>query len=142
MSLFRFLWVLFAVAISGAIGWASLFAFSAVKIWQHLEAVEAAAPNFDADPLFSAMERAIGAMQGGSAVFIAAAIVGVLLSEVFRSRSLIFYVGATGGLTAALAAAWRLGGSPGAAPAMTLAMAGFVAGFIYWLVAGANDRRA
>jgi hypothetical protein len=142
MSLFRIVWVLFAIAISGAVGWASLLAFNAIKIWQRLEVAQAEAPDFDVDILSSTMERAINTMQGGSAVFIAAAIVGVLLSEVFRSGSLIFYVGATGGLTAALAAAWRLSMSPAAAPAMTLAMAGFVAGGVYWLVAGPNDKRA
>jgi hypothetical protein len=138
MSLFRVLWVLFAVAISGAIGWVSLLGFNAVKIWRELEAFQAAAPEVDLDPLAASMERAIHTMQGGSAVVIAAAIAGVLLGEVFRSRSLVFYAGATGGLSAALAAAWP---HDFAAPAATLAMAGFVAGSIYWLIASPNSAR-
>ncbi|MFZ1107371.1 MAG: hypothetical protein WAN43_03340 [Rhodomicrobium sp.] len=143
MSLFRIVWVLFAIAISGAAGWVSLLAFNAIKIWQRLEAAQAAAPDFDAEILSAAMERAIYTMAGGSAVFIAAAIAGVLLSEVFRSRSLVFYAGATGGLTAGLAAAWTQNlASAAAAPAASLAMAGFVAGSIYWLIASPNDARA
>jgi hypothetical protein len=144
MSLFRIVWVLFAIVASGAIGWVSLLVFNAVKIWQKLEAAQAAAPDFDMDMLSTAMERAVHTMQGGSAVFIAAAIVGVLLSEVFRSQSLVFYAGATGGLTAALAAAWPqyISSATAAAPAVTLAMAGFVAGSIYWLIASPNDARA
>ena len=83
------------------------------------------------------MERAIQTMQGGSAVFLAAGIAGVLLGEVFRTRSLVFYVGATGALTAVFAAAfWQDGGPLATHPAVTaLAMAGFVAGGIYWMIA-------
>ncbi len=83
------------------------------------------------------MERAIQTMQGGSAVFLAAGIAGVLLGEVFRTRSLVFYVGATGALTAVFAAAfWQDGGPLATDPAVTaLAMAGFVAGGIYWMIA-------
>jgi hypothetical protein len=142
MSLFRFLWVVFAVAISGAVGWASLLLFNAVKIWRRLEAADVYAPDMDMDRLSSTMDRAIHSMQGGPAIFVASAIVGVLLSEIFRSRSLVFYAGATGGLATALAAVWQFNMSPGAMPATTLAMAGFVAGGVYWLVAGPNDRRA
>jgi hypothetical protein len=143
MSLFRIIWVLFAIAISGTIGWVSLLAFNAVKIWQKLEAAQAAEPDFDMEILSAAMQRAIHTMQGGPAVFIAAAIVGVVLGEVLRSRSLVFYAGATGGLSTALAAAWPDNFAAGAAaPAATLAMAGFVAGAIYWLVASPNHVRA
>jgi len=67
MSLFRIVWVLFAIVASGAIGWVSLLVFNAVKIWQKLEAAQAAAPDFDMDMLSTAMERAVHTMQGGSA---------------------------------------------------------------------------
>jgi hypothetical protein len=82
-------------------------------------------------------------MQGGSAVFLAAGIAGVLLGEVFRTRSLLFYVAATGALTALFAAVfWREGGPLGAAPAASaLAMAGFVAGGIYWMIASPSNSR-
>jgi hypothetical protein len=91
----------------------------------------------------AAVERAFNTMQGGSAVFLAAGIVGVLLGEVFRTRSLVFYVGATGALTAVFAAAlWQDGGPLGIAPAASaLAMAGFVAGGIYWMIASPDASR-
>ncbi len=142
MSLYHILRVLVAVVLSGVIGWISLFAFNAVKIWQQFEALQAA-PSVDLQRIPATMESAINTMQGGSAVFLAAAIVGVLLSEVFRTRSLVFYVGATGLLTAVFAAAfWREGGPLGAAPAAAaLAMAGFVAGGIYWMIASPSGSR-
>jgi hypothetical protein len=142
MSVFHVLKVLFAIVLSGAIGWVSLAAFNFVKIWQQFEAFEAAAPKVDADFLASAMDRAITTMQGGSAVFLAAAIAGVLLGEVFKTRSLIFYSGVTGALTAALAATLWETHAQGASPAAAaLAMAGFVAGGVYWVIAGPPGSR-
>ncbi len=143
MSLYHVLRLLVGVALSGVIGWVSLFAFNAVKIWQQFEALQAAAPKIDLGRITGAMETAIDTMQGGTSVFLAAAIAGVLLSEVFRTRSLLFYVGATGALTALFAAAfWQDGGPLGTAPAAAaLAMAGFVAGGIYWMIASPSGSR-
>ncbi len=138
MSLYHIFRVLFAIVVSGAIGWVSLAAFNAVKIWQQFEALQAFGPGGPGVEDFpSVLERAVRTMQGGSAVFLAAAIAGVLLGEIFRTRSLIFYAGATGALTAVFAAAfWQDGGPLGAAPApAALAMAGFVAGGVYWTIA-------
>jgi hypothetical protein len=140
MSLYQIVRILIGIVLSGVIGWISLFAFNAVKIWQQFEAFEAAAASSrgaDLGMIPAAMEKAINTMQGGSAVFLAAGIAGVLLGEVFRTRSLVFYVGATGALTALFAAAfWHDGGPLGTAPAAAaLAMAGFVAGGIYWMIA-------
>ena len=138
MSLYHIFRVLFAILISGVIGWVSLAAFNAVKIWQQFEALQAFGPNGPGVSSFlSVLERAVSTMQGGSSVFLAAAIAGVLLGEVFQTRSLIFYSGATGALTAVFAAAfWQDGGPLGAAPAAAaLAMAGFVAGGVYWTIA-------
>ena len=140
MSLFHILRVLFAVAVSGAIGWVSLIAFNAAKFLREFENLEVAAPNVDLEPLLSAMERSAQTVHGGSVVFLAAAIVGVLFGEIFRSRSLIFYAGATGALTAALAVGWRLAAAE-ATPASALAMAGFVAGGIYWAIASPPEQR-
>ena len=144
MSLYNIFRVVVGIVLSGAIGWVSLFAFNAVKIWQQFEAFEASgARRGDIHMIPAAMERAINTMQGGSAVFLAAGIVGVLLGEVFRTRSLVFYVGATGALTAVFAAAfWHEGGPLGSAPAAaSLAMAGFVAGGIYWMIASPSGSR-
>ena len=144
MGLYNIFRVVIGVILSGAIGWASLLVFNAVKIWQQFEAFEASgqrARHLDMIP--AAVERAFNTMQGGSAVFLAAGIVGVLLGEVFRTRSLVFYVGATGALTAVFAAAfWQDGGPLGVAPAASaLAMAGFVAGGIYWMIASPDTSR-
>jgi hypothetical protein len=142
MSLYHISRVLFAILISGVIGWVSLGAFNAIKIWQQFEALQAFGPNGPGvESFLSVLERAVSTMQGGSAVFLAAAIAGVLLGEVFRTSSLIFYAGATGALTAVFAAAfWQDGGPLGAAPAATaLAMAGFVAGGVYWTIASPSS---
>ena len=144
MSLYNIVRVLVGIVLSGAIGWVSLLIFNAVKIWQQFEAFEASGSRgSDLHMVPAAMEKAISTMQGGSAVFLAAGIVGVLLGEVFRTRSLVFYVGATGVLTAVFAAAfWHEGGPLGTAPAAAaLAMAGFVAGGIYWMIASPPGSR-
>ena len=138
MGLYHILRVVLAIVISGVLGWLALLAFTAVKIWQHFEAFEAAGPGGDLNRLWYTAEKAIYTVHGGSVVFLAAAIAGVLLGEVFRTRSLVFYAGATGALTAMLAAAWPGGGLPGAA-LTALAMAGFVAGGVYWSIAGHSD---
>jgi hypothetical protein len=143
MSFSHILRVLFAAFVSGAVGWVVLAGFYAVKIMRGFESFEASGPNAVPNDLFDAMEQAIINMQGGSALFLAAGIAGVLLSEIFKTRSLVFYAGATGGLAALLAAAfWQQAGAPGAAQAAgALASAGFVAGGIYWMIAGNSASR-
>jgi hypothetical protein len=142
MSLYQVVRIVIGVVLSGVIGWISLLVFNALKIWQQFEAFEAAGSRgADLGIAPSAIEKAIYTMQGGSAVFLAAGIAGVLLGEVFRTRSLVFYVGATGALTALFAAAfWHEGGPLATAPAASaLAMAGFVAGGIYWMIASPSN---
>jgi hypothetical protein len=144
MSLYQIVRIVLGIVLSGVIGWISLVVFNALKIWQQFEAFEAAGSRgADLGMMPAAMEKAINTMQGGSAVFLAAGIAGVLLGEVFKTRSLVFYVGATGALTALFAAAfWHEGGPLGTAPAAAaLAMAGFVAGGIYWMIASPSGSR-
>ncbi len=143
MSFTHILRVLAAIALSGAIGWVSLFAFNVIKVMQQLEALEATAPEGDFGRLPQVMEDALHNIEGGSALFLAAGIAGVLLSEIFKTRLLLFYAGATGGLTAVLAAAlWQQANAAGnAQTAAALAMAGFVAGGVYWVVAGHSAPR-
>jgi hypothetical protein len=143
MSFSHLIRVLFAIALSGAIGWVSLVAFNFIKITQQFEAVEAAAPNADPTMFITVVKQAIHDIQGGSAVFLGAGIAGVLLSEIFRTRSLLLYAAATGALTAVLAAAlWEQINTVGTAQAAAgLAMAGFVAGGVYWVIAGPSDAR-
>ncbi len=137
MSFTHILRVLFAIVLSGAIGWVSLFAFHAVKIMQQFEAFEVAESDGEFAKLVRAMEEAVRNIDGGSALFLAAGIAGVLLSEIFKTRLFLFYAGATGALTAVLAAAlWQQANTAGnAQTAAALAMAGFVAGGVYWLIA-------
>lgn len=137
MSFTHILRVLFAIALSGAIGWVSLFAFNVVRIMQQLEELEATAPEGDFGKLPQVVTDAINNIQGGSALFLAAGIAGVLLSEIFRTRLFLFYAGATGALAAVLAAAlWQQSNAGNAQAAASLAMAGFVAGAVYWMIAG------
>jgi hypothetical protein len=137
MSFTRILRVLFAVFLSGIIGWISLFVFHFIKITQQFEAFEATASDGAFAGLIRAMVDAIHNIDGASALFLAAAIAGVLLSEIFKARQLLFYAGATGALTTIFAAAfWQQASAAGnAQAAAALAMAGFVAGGIYWLIA-------
>ena len=143
MSFTHILRVLLAIALAGAIGWVSLFAFNVVKIMQQLEELEATAPEGDFGRLPQVVEDAINNIQGGSALFLAAGIAGVLLSEIFKTRLFLFYAGATGALAALLAAAlWQQANAGGnAQAAASLAMAGFVAGAVYWIVAGHSEPR-
>jgi len=143
MSVTHILRVLVAIALSGAIGWVSLLTFNIVKVMQQLEALEATAPEGDFGRLPQVMEDAIRNIEGGSALFLAAGIAGVLLSEIFKTRLFLFYAGATGALTALLAAAlWQQANAAGnAQTAAALAMAGFVAGGVYWMVAGHSAPR-
>jgi len=143
MSFSHMVRVLFAIALSGAMGWVSLFAFNFVKVMQQLEAVEATAPDSDFGRLFQVTDDAVRNIQGGSALFLAAGIAGVLLSEIFKTRSLLFYAGATGALTSVLAAAlWQQTNAGGnAQAAAAVAMAGFVRGGVYWMIAGHSAPR-
>jgi hypothetical protein len=143
MIISHILRVLFAIVFSGAIGWISLAIFNIIKVMQSLEAFEAAAPDADFGILPSVLDQAFTNMAGGSALFLAAGIAGVLLGEIFKMRSLLFYAGATGALTAVLAAGlWQQANANGTAQAAAaLAMAGFVAGGVYWMIAGHSTSR-
>jgi hypothetical protein len=146
MSFSHFIRVLFAIAFSGAVGWVFLFGYYIVRITRQFEAFEAAPRGtmFEEGPesvfgmLLRVMDEAIRNIQGGSALFLAAGIAGVLLGEIFKTTSLLFYAAATGALTALLAAAlWQQVHIAGSAQtAGALAVAGFVAGTVYWMIAG------
>jgi hypothetical protein len=70
------------------------------------------------------------------------ALVVVILGEVARIRSLIYYVVGGGAALAAMPLLARLGeaslGVPGGVLWQVFATAGFAAGFVYWLIAGRN----
>ena len=137
MSLTHILRVLFGILLSGTIGWVSLFAFHFIKITRQFEAFEETASDGEFAKLVQSVETAAYNIDGGSALFLAAGIAGVLLSEIFKTRLFLFYAGATGALTALFAAAlWQQSSAAGnAQTAAALAMAGFVAGGVYWMIA-------
>jgi hypothetical protein len=137
MSFFHILRVLFAIFLSGTIGCFSLFVFHFIKITQQFEAFEATEAEGEFVKLMHAMEDAARNIDGGQALFLAAGIAGVLLSEILKTRLFLLYAGATGALTAVFAAAlWQQANLAGnAQTAAALAMAGFVAGGVYWMIA-------
>jgi hypothetical protein len=147
MSFSHFIRVLFAIALSGAVGWVFLFGYNVVRITQQFEAFEAAAQGQvfmeeklgrESSMLVRVLQEAVRNIEGGSALFLAAGIAGVLLGEIFKTSSLLFYAAATGALTAVLAAAlWQQVHAAGnAQTAGALAVAGFAAGTVYWMIAG------
>jgi hypothetical protein len=138
MSFTHFLRVLFAIAISGAVGWVFLFGYHVFRITQQFETFEATAQGGDFGMLLRVLDDAVRNIEGGSALFLGAGIAGVLLGEIFKTSSLLFYAAATGALTAVLAAAlWQQVHAAGnAQTAGALAVAGFVAGTVYWMIAG------
>jgi len=137
MSIGHIFRVLLAMALSGLVGWLSLIALHAVKLLKEVERLQAAGPD-ESYILDVHIDNAILALQGGGAVVLAAAIAGVVLGEVLRSRSLLFYAGATGALSVVLAGAfWRVDLSSLTSPvSAALVIAGCIAGTIYWLIAG------
>ena len=76
MSFMHILRVLFAILLSGTIGWVSLFAFHFIKITRQFEAFEATASDGEFAKLVQAMETAAYNIDGGSALFLAAGIAG------------------------------------------------------------------
>jgi hypothetical protein len=138
ISLWHILKVLIAAVFAGVAGWIALFSLSMIRIWQTVEQFAAAGSDEDANRLAVIFEDAIRLMDGGGAIFLAASISCVVLSEVFRARSLIFYMAAAGALGVAAATALSspsISGVTGQSAA-ALPIAGFIAGAVYWLIAG------
>jgi hypothetical protein len=138
---FRLLWVVVAFCVAAIVALAVLFALGSMWVGDELRA---AAPH---DPILS---------HGGASVFgvvlfagtvtpaltALPALIAMVVGEVLRVRSWIYYVLAGG---ASLAAIPLLASAPDGAPSipageyMTIfATAGFAGGFIYWLLAGAR----
>lgn len=135
MSLARFFKVLFGVTAAIVTGWLALIGLNIASILRALEGFIAQDGNRDA--FWIMPEHLAASVQGGPALAIAAAVSGVVLSEVFRMRSLVLYAAVTGAMTIGVAAtlSGTAAGNVGYAAAI-LAIAGFAAGAAYWLVAG------
>jgi hypothetical protein len=140
-TIFRMLWVVVAFCLAVAVALAVLFAFGAM--WTG-DALRAAAPN---DPLLRDGAPIFGMVLFAGTVTPALnalpALIGVVVGEVLRIRSWMYYVLAGGASLAAIPilAAPDPADLPRimASPYMTIfAAAGFAGGFVYWLLAGAR----
>ena len=134
-------WVVTALLVAVAVALAVLFALGAVWVGDELKA---AAPH---DPVLQQGAPVFGmvlfAKTVTPALTVLPALVAVVIGEVLRLRSWMYYVLAGG---AALAVVPLLAAPEGAdlteiavSPYMTIfAAAGFAGGLIYWLLAGAR----
>jgi hypothetical protein len=140
-TVFRMIWVVTAFCIAALVALAVLFALGAIWVGDELRA---AAPN---DPLLEQGAPIFGVVlfvgTVGPALTALPALVAVVVGEVLKVRSWMYYVLAGG---ASLAAIPVLAAPQSAdlaqvvgSHAMTVfAAAGFAGGFIYWLLAGAR----
>lgn len=141
-TVFRMVWVVVAFALAALAALAVLFALGAVWVGDELRA---AAPN-------APMIRHGGASALGFVLFAGTvtpaltalpALVAVVVGEILRIRSWMFYVLAGGASLAAvpLLVAPTAADLPAIATSQYMAIfaaAGFAGGFIYWLLAGAR----
>jgi hypothetical protein len=140
-TIFRTLWVVLAFFIAAGVALAVLFALGALWVGDDLRA---AAPN---DPLLRHGAPVVGAVlfagRVGPALTVLPALIAVVVGEVLKLRSSIYYVLAGG---ASLAAIPILGAPRSSDLSATLgshtmtifATAGFAGGFVYWVLAGAR----
>jgi len=138
---FRMVWVVVAFALAAVVALAVLFALGAVWVGDELRA---AAPN---EPVIrhggaSALGFVLFAGTVTPALTALPALVAMVVGEILRIRSWMYYVLAGGAsLAAPLLVAPTAADLPAVATSqyMTIfAAAGFAGGFIYWLLAGAR----
>jgi len=139
---FRMVWVVVAFALAAVVALAVLFALGAVWVGDELRA---AAPN---EPVIrhggaSALGFVLFAGTVTPALTALPALVAMVVGEILRIRSWMYYVIAGGASLAAvpLLVAPTAADLPAVATSqyMTIfAAAGFAGGFIYWLLAGAR----
>ncbi len=138
----RFVKSLFAALISGVVGWVALAGLGALRVLQKFEQFTTDPRYDDSVPdLLALFDATARTMQGGSAVFLGAAVSGVVLSEVVGSRSLLYHVGLAGGLSVLFATTLNPAGRAIFGDAATaIAIAGFIGGAVYWLLAGRSGQ--
>lgn len=137
----RLIWVLLAIIFAGLVGVAVLTAGGAS--W--LGADYARELEVTGDPLAVFITQAWGAISFlafvGPALTVLPGLLLVLVGEVARIRTMLYYV-VGGGIAMAIipVLASSSAGTPGALPAerylLLFSAAGFVGGFTYWLLAG------
>ncbi len=143
----RLLGVLFGFIAASLAGVLTLFLIGGRWASAQLKAELDKNPEFHDMPGFYDFTEILGALafavQIAPALTLLPALAVVILGEVMKIRSMLYYV-AAGGLAAALmplilqqtgdAAAF----APSAQYLTIMATAGFAAGFVYWLIAGRN----
>lgn len=120
---------------------ASLFVFTTlglerVTTFLHLNPVDAQDP----DQFFAAMDQGLMLM---ASITVIPALLMVIVGEIARIRSIIYYVAGGGLALAAIPLLARFGqagaiNAPEAVVWQVFATAGFAGGFVYWLIAGRN----
>jgi hypothetical protein len=140
----RIIWVAIAFVISAAIGLAVLFLIGAERL---AEAVHRQGGGVEGDVgrWIGFGEQALGLFEMLTLLSIAPALLVVLVGEVARLRSMLYWVPAGGAAMAVLPFLSKFSVAAGlpadfALPPTTLlqvlATSGFAAGLVYWLIAG------
>ncbi len=137
MTVAHILKVSIAVVLASVVGWITLFGLNTLRVWQAIDALAAARSDAEFNRVDYILQDVLRSMEGGGTVFLVASISCAVLSEVFRTRSILYYVGLTGAIALAAAAAIS---SPAFIPhagqaGSALPIAGFAAGAVYWLIA-------
>ena len=139
-TIFRLFWVALAFCIAVGVGLAVLFALGAYWVGDELRA---AAPN---DPLLEQGAPVFGVIlfttTVAPALTLLPALLAVIIGEVLRLRSWIYYVVAGGAAVTAIPLLAMPTGEIASLPQGQwlgiFAVAGFAGGLMYWLLAGAR----
>jgi choline-glycine betaine transporter len=112
--------------------------------WAAREAERRFSGDFDLATVEGAVESVRTAIEIAPAVTLLPGLAAIVLGELLRVRSALYYIGAGGAAAAVMPLLYRPGADALAAPnaewAAVLATAGFAAGLVYWLVAGRSAR--
>jgi hypothetical protein len=140
-TFFRVIWVVTAFLVAAAAALAVLFALGAIWVGDELRSAVPDDPLLEQGAPIFGMVLFAGTV--GPALTALPALIAVVVGEVLKIRSWMYYVPAGGAALAAipiLAAPQSLElAQVVGSPAMTVfAAAGFAGGFVYWLLAGAR----
>jgi hypothetical protein len=100
--------------------------------------------SLDPDTLGTAFDWIATGLQWASGLTLVPALAVIVIGEVARIRSWLYYVLGGGAAVACIPLLTAMNGSVGGAIALpavwqVLATAGFAGGFVYWLIAGRNS---
>ncbi|MGC2409496.1 MAG: hypothetical protein WA441_05765 [Methyloceanibacter sp.] len=138
-TFFRVLWAVTAFVLAVMVALAALFALGALWVGDELRAAAPGDPVLEmGGPWFGV---ALFTTTVAPALTIFPALIAVVVGEVLRIRSWMYYVLAGGAALAAIpvlasAPAGPMPGLPAGQYMTIFAAAGFAGGFVYWLLAG------